>query len=637
MKVVNKPWGKEVWLELNDKYCYKRIYINKGYKTSFQYHTKKTETNYIVEGRAEVWLENASGMVEKKIMTEGDYFTVLPPKKHRVIALSDIILQEVSTPEVDDVIRIEDDTYRDDGRIPREHLQPALCILTAGKGLRLGELTKHTNKGLLPINNKAVISHIIDNTPDDYEVVVALGHKAELVQQYCLAAHPNRAFTFVAVDDIESESSGPGYSLNACRQHLQKPFILSTVDCLTRVKIPQMDGNWIAVHPTSIPELYSTVDFDSNNNVLSVMNKSSAGHEHSLIGLFSIVDYEVFWEELDKDLHTGDVIGAFYNVSAYKQLSAKQIDWYDTGTVDDYIKAQREFETGDKYGLLKINGELSYKVGENFIKVFPDKNVTRNRVDRARKLKNLVPAIQFADENCYSYKWHPGSTLYDIDDQDIWVAFLDWCLENLWKPTTTDIKPLCEKFYKGKTMSRYGIFLSQRENDFDTVGEINGVACGEMTSYLEKVDWEYLKEGLPTELYHGDLQFDNVIYNGSLFQLIDWRDSFGGSSLYGDVYYDLAKMYGGILVSYKLVKEYDQYSVIKEANTVKIYHERTANMHSFEKYFVKWLQRNNFDVEKVQKLTALIYLNMAPLHEKRLGDYLFYKAKIMMEQLYGDK
>jgi mannose-6-phosphate isomerase len=120
-KTVVKPWGKEVWLELNDHYCYKRIYINAGTRTSFQYHHKKSETNYIIKGEAEVWLENEQGIVEKKKMKADDFFNVLPPKKHRVIAITDIILQEVSTPEVDDVIRIEDDSARPDGRIENEH------------------------------------------------------------------------------------------------------------------------------------------------------------------------------------------------------------------------------------------------------------------------------------------------------------------------------------------------------------------------------------------------------------------------------------------------------------------------------------------------------------------------------------
>ena len=121
MKVVSKPWGKEIWLELNDKYCYKRIYINAGTKTSYQYHENKLETNYIIDGEAEVWLENEDGDVVKSKMKKDDFFTVIPPRKHRVIALTDIILQEVSTPEVDDVIRIQDDSNRGDGKIESEH------------------------------------------------------------------------------------------------------------------------------------------------------------------------------------------------------------------------------------------------------------------------------------------------------------------------------------------------------------------------------------------------------------------------------------------------------------------------------------------------------------------------------------
>lgn len=121
MKVVSKPWGKEIWLELNDKYCYKRIYINAGTRTSYQYHNNKLETNYIIDGEAEVWLENDEGVVENNVMKKDDFFTVVPPRKHRVIALTDLILQEVSTPEVDDVIRIDDDSDRGDGKIDSEH------------------------------------------------------------------------------------------------------------------------------------------------------------------------------------------------------------------------------------------------------------------------------------------------------------------------------------------------------------------------------------------------------------------------------------------------------------------------------------------------------------------------------------
>jgi mannose-6-phosphate isomerase len=115
-KVVVKPWGKEVWMELNDRYCYKRIYINAGHRTSLQYHNFKHETNYIISGEAKVLI----GTTWYDLRAD-DYFTITPGVHHRVVAVTDVVLQETSTPEVDDVIRIEDDAQRPDGRIEAEH------------------------------------------------------------------------------------------------------------------------------------------------------------------------------------------------------------------------------------------------------------------------------------------------------------------------------------------------------------------------------------------------------------------------------------------------------------------------------------------------------------------------------------
>ncbi len=128
-KIVKKPWGREVWLREPTEeekrtgmgYCYKRIYINQGTRTSYQYHERKMETNFIVSGNVEVWLENEAGIVEKTVMGPSEFFTVIPPRKHRIVALTDLILQEVSTSEVDDVIRLQDDTGRGNGRIDDEH------------------------------------------------------------------------------------------------------------------------------------------------------------------------------------------------------------------------------------------------------------------------------------------------------------------------------------------------------------------------------------------------------------------------------------------------------------------------------------------------------------------------------------
>ena len=118
---VEKPWGHELWLELNEFYAYKVIHMNKGNKSSLQSHDHKIEANYVIEGEAEVLLENDKGVLESRIFKAGSGWTVPLNRKHRVIAKTDYTALEVSTPHLNDVVRFEDDTNRESGKIDSEH------------------------------------------------------------------------------------------------------------------------------------------------------------------------------------------------------------------------------------------------------------------------------------------------------------------------------------------------------------------------------------------------------------------------------------------------------------------------------------------------------------------------------------
>ena len=630
-KTIYKPWGKEVWLELNDKYCYKRIYINAGTKTSYQYHEQKLETNFIIDGTAEVWLENDEGVVEKKIMKAGEYFTVEPPKKHRVIAVTDIILQEVSTPEVDDVIRISDDSGRGDGKINHEHMKPALCILTAGIGSRLENLSNHINKGLLPLDNKAVISHMIDKAPKEYEIVIALGHKGDMVREYCEAAHPDRTFKFVNVDKFEGKGTGPAYSINQCKEHLQRPFIWTTADTIIADELPKIDTNWLGVYPTSIPELYSTVDV-INENITTLKNKDKKGYSNAFIGLASVYDYETFWNELDVD--SGEIVSAYYNIDKYSSMKSKQFDWYDVGTIDNYIKAKKLFEKSIQYSIPKVNGEFLYKVNDKFIKLSSDKSFIDGRIKRAVDLDTLVPELIDTKNNLYSYNWIDGDTLYNSEPK-VWEKFLDFANKNLWEETYVDDGFIeeCQEFYFDKTMGRLKLFLDDRDESFKGEHNVNGVETNTIDELLNDFNWGKVYHGIPTKLYHGDLQFDNVIYgDDKKFYLLDWRQDFAGSNV-GDVYYDLAKMYGGILMSYKLMKDDKNFSCFIDENTVNYNYETESELESFKLVYEKWITKNGYNLDNVKSITALIFLNMAPLHETEFGNLLFFKSKQMLQEI----
>ena len=118
---VEKPWGYEIWLELNEHYAYKLIHMNAGNKSSLQSHEKKVETNYVIEGEAEVLLENLNGEMESRIYKAGQGWCVPLKTKHRVIARTDYTALECSTAHLNDCIRFEDDTGRKSGVISGEH------------------------------------------------------------------------------------------------------------------------------------------------------------------------------------------------------------------------------------------------------------------------------------------------------------------------------------------------------------------------------------------------------------------------------------------------------------------------------------------------------------------------------------
>ena len=180
-------------------------------------------------------------------------------------------------------------------------------------------------------------------------------------------------------------------------------------------------------------------------------------------------------------------------------------------------------------------------------------------------------------------------------------------------------------------MDRLNKFLSYRDKSYSDIHVVNGVDTDRIESLLYDFDWNKLSNGLATEIFHGDLQFDNIIYNGE-FYLLDWRQDFAGKDI-GDVYYDLSKMYGGILMSYKLMKDSSNFSCYVDDEMVTYDYKSESKLNKFKLVYEKWIVDSGYNLNKVKTITSLIFLNMAPLHEKEFGDLLFFKSKQMLQEL----
>ena len=106
---VDKPWGYELIWAVTDRYAGKLLFVKAGESLSLQFHKVKDEAWYVLEGRAELEL-GAPGerMLASEVVGPGAAFRFRPGTVHRVRALEDTTIFEVSTPELDDVVRLED-------------------------------------------------------------------------------------------------------------------------------------------------------------------------------------------------------------------------------------------------------------------------------------------------------------------------------------------------------------------------------------------------------------------------------------------------------------------------------------------------------------------------------------------------
>jgi quercetin dioxygenase-like cupin family protein len=108
MKKVDKPWGHEIIWAVTDRYVGKVLHIKAGEKLSLQYHVKKDETVMVWTGRIRFEFFADGQAPQFKEMGAGEAFHVTPGLRHRMIALEDTDMFEVSTTELDDVVRLED-------------------------------------------------------------------------------------------------------------------------------------------------------------------------------------------------------------------------------------------------------------------------------------------------------------------------------------------------------------------------------------------------------------------------------------------------------------------------------------------------------------------------------------------------
>lgn len=510
-----------------------------------------------------------------------------------------------------------------------------VLITTAGIGTRLGEATKFTNKSLLRVGNKPIISYIIESYPENIEIIISVGYYAEHIKEFVELAYPNRKIEFVLIDKFEGVGSSMAYSILKAKEMLQCPFIIHTGDTIVFDEIPLPDNNWNGGGKGENNSLYRTFSV-LGGEIKTISEKGNLESDFIDIGICGIKDYKEFWKILEKlylknknksDLCECHVLNEMINNNILIKLK-EFTDWYDAGSVDGLNKIRKKIPPTVE--ILDKNEESIFIFDDFVIKFFFDKEIIKKRIIRSDVLSGLIPKIQNYRNNFYRYKYQVGDLFSKIVDEENLIDFLRWSKNNLWKEnkevSENEFKKICKCFYFDKTIERLEKFKDITLIK-DSENKINGVTVPTVKKMLSMIDFNWLC-GNKQYLIHGDYVLDNILKTVNGYCLLDWRQDFGGLTKTGDIYYDLAKLNHNFTINHEIVIK-DFFTIdINKNNEVKCDIYRKENLVQCQKKFFEFLFENNFDINKVNILTSIIWLNMSPLHTYPFNVFMYYFGKL---------
>ncbi len=508
-----------------------------------------------------------------------------------------------------------------------------VLIPTAGIGSRLGNHCDHVNKTLVPVANRPIISYIIEKFSPDTELIIDLGHKGELVREFLSLAYPDRKFTF-----IWAKMKGLTADLCDYRDMLQCPFVFFTNDAIVTEDIPAPNHDWIGYADIRAGQDYRSVVMDSwDDTVVKDLGEKGVHTEaKAYIGICGIHNYKAFWNAMSTALKEGTTNQgesfALASIVKNQPVEGVKFTWYDTGTIEALTHANKSLSGKNDPNILPKEQEHIWFCNGRVIKFSTDKNFITQRVERAKSLEGYVPPIVGSTPNMYCYNIVDGEILSNTITISRFKDFLVW-LEELWgsrQLLTAEVQDVYLKFYKDKTITRVQEYFD-RFGYRDSPQCINSVNVPSVAELLSKIDWEWLSAGIPVR-FHGDLHFENVVDTEGDFCLLDWRQNFGGLSEHGDVYYDLAKLWHGLIVSHGIINQ-GLYEIDINGTTVNFDLLRRQTLIDCETWLQRYLIQNHYDHHKVKVLTALIYLNIASLHHQPYAEMLFHLGKLMLNGL----
>ena len=520
---------------------------------------------------------------------------------------------------------------------------------TAGIGSRVKGQSNNLNKCLIGIDNKPVVSHIIDKFHPKVPIVMALGYGGDYVRQYVEITYPERDFSFVEINNYDGKDSGLGLTMNSCKDELQCPFIFVSNDTIFEEQLyfDEIPYNWLGYSTFKAGSDYRSLVLDDDGNVKRLNDKIKNSKDFSYIGICGIKDYKEFWRFMkDKEsLAMGESYGIKKMLEANESymtstsFNSFKFTWYDTGNERALGVAKEKLKTEYQPNILEKDDEAIWFANNKTIKFSVDKKFIKDRVKRSKSLEPYIPTIINHSNNFYSYDFIEGKVLSDKVTGKKFEYLLSW-LDKFWRKVELEkvdyeiFNEKCREFYLDKTIDRIDLYYKKYYNNDSDNEIVNDNKLPMLNTLMEKVDWSWVTKGEPVR-FHGDLHFENILIKEESkilpFALLDWRQNFGGEYKYGDLYYDLAKLLHGLIISHDFINQ-NFYTFSRNMNSVYFdFHRKNTNIEC-ERILENYVTEKGLDWKKVKVMTVLIFLNIAGLHHYPYCHLLYYLGKSMLHE-----
>jgi hypothetical protein len=490
---------------------------------------------------------------------------------------------------------------------------------------------------LVPIAGRVAAERVIEKYSEDSHFYIAIHDQGDLVREH-FAFFPNDRVHLVDVGKTISIAQTLEKVFSAHPELESGPFILNFADTIVEdLDLTRPEGDFI-VYAQTIESQRWTLVKETEGRIVELSDKEfqlDPTEWMMLLGVWGFSDGGAYLRALQERNPESnrfafyEAMVDYYNALAEPADYIESKEYIDCGHADNYYAARRRLINARFFNSLEFNEAAGTirKTSDN-----KEKLVDEIRWLQAipKELRTYTPTIfdysrdpmePFLEMEFYSYPSLDEAFVSARFDFDAWGKLFSklFGLIRVASKYTVDDSHLhddLKEMYLNKTRLRISqVGFGHLEEKI----HINGKAVNGLRQVQEQLEGALERKGaLETprfQVVHGDLCLGNILYDAKhgLIKLIDARGRFGRFDIYGDVYYDLAKLSHSILGKYDFIVS-GRSRVIADGSSYELRFKSSVYHETVGAIFRQYLEREGYDLGRVRLIESLLFLSMVPLH-----------------------